>query len=314
MKPDDKDDVDSLVPVEDNALERELRSRQKRHGHPSSSEHAVNPLGAVEYKRVISRKVNGKGAKDKRMKKYDGRSLRNYRPRIDKAMKTFYDEVNMPEFKAALEYSNDPKFQMLMFALGNPRLQSCSFAELCRRCQLSITDVTALWRNHQIQRGMLRMMNHMPQVMEDTAEDAKAHTHKCARCDGTGKLEGETINKRINPVCPECHGDGKIRVVGDKDARQLVFESAGLKKAPQGPQFNLTIGSGPSFDETIASAENALDAIDITPGGQNGSDNGGKVEVEEAPAAAGPDRADSAHASGDADTPRAAEAGPISEP
>lgn len=312
MKPDDTDNPESMQPLEKNALEEYASKRQKSVRWPNRA--TINPLGAIEQKRADSLRVNKAKSTSKKLKKYDGRSLANNRPRIDKAMKTFYNEVDMPEFKAALEYSNDPKFQMLMFALGNPRLRGHSFAELCRRCQLSIIDITNLWRNHQVQRGMLRMMNHMPQVMEDTAEDAKAHVHTCTRCDGLGKLEGETINKRVNPVCPECHGDGKIRVIGDKDARALVFESAGLKKAPQGTQVNVNVGSGPSFDETIANAENALDAIDITPGGENAG-NGGEKTTETVGKAAEDPGLEGEPAVGDA-AARASvtEDSPISEP
>lgn len=268
---------------EDNALEREMaRPERRRRTHPS--QRGLNMLTKDEETSV--RQSHGKRIRLRKSKRFDGRALGRTRPRRDAVMKTFYSEVDLPEFKAALAFSGEPKFQMLMAALSAPALHQCSFGELCRRCNLSINDITALWRNHQIHKGMMRMMNHMPQVMEDTAVDAKSRNVPCSNCDGSGKVDKSSgkntagMGKQLEGVCPECHGDGKVRIIGDKDSRALAFESAGLRKTA--PQQNMQVNIGgqlPSLEQMVADAEAAIEvgATEIVEEPVNGqdSDSGG---------------------------------------
>jgi len=199
------------------------------------------------------------------LKKYDKRRgkagrLRKKKPMIENALKIFYKELDLPEFKEALTYNKDPKFQMLLYAIGNPKLRECSFAQLCKRCGLTIRDVADIWIDHQKSLGMMKAMGHVPQVMEDVAIDSKSRTVVCVRCNGDGKLHTELVNNMLHSVCPDCHGDGKIRIIGDKDSRNLLYESMGLRKGNQVNQnMNINLGGMPSMEDVIMDAEKAMD-------------------------------------------------------
>lgn len=265
--------------IPETALDVELRHPSRNYpGEPSHKDH--NRLTAAEEKRVNIRHARGFIKHPRKSRKYDGRALRGYRPRVDKVMKTFYDEIDLPEFKQALAFSKDAKFQMLLGAIANPRLAAHSFADLCRRCELTINDIADVWRNYHTARGMIKMMGHMPQVMEDVAVDSKSRVVQCTRCDGTGKLENEIINKRLGAVCPDCHGDGTIRLMGDKDARKLAFEATGLTSSvQQSQQVQVNVGM-PSLEDMVANAEKALD-IQATEVNGNGEVHSGAEEGPE---------------------------------
>ena len=149
---------------------------------------------------------------------------------------------------------------------------------------MSLQDVVEVWRNHVRNQGMVRMMGHLPDVMEDLAVDSKSRIVICNECQGEGRLNEKEINKMTHPICPVCHGDGKVRLLGDKDARTLMFETAGLKKGG-GTQVNvmqLNAGGVPSIEDQIASVDKIFDAETIEEEDDN-ADNGqeGLPEAEE---------------------------------
>lgn len=245
-------------------LEAELTKKERRDPqHPSHL--YVHPLSAKEEA--------GRRKRSPRAKKYDGRAHSKNavvsRQKVREALESFYKEVKMPDIKQALEVSNDPRYNMLLAAINNPRFVNCSFAELCRKCRMSIQDVVEIWRNHLKTQGIVRMMGHMPDIMEDVAVDGKSRTVTCYMCQGIGKLEGQEVNKVKNPICPECHGDGIVRLKGDKDARMLAFETVGLRKS--GTAINnvnmLNFNKGlPSMEDQISDIDHVFDvqATDIT--------------------------------------------------
>ena len=264
------DETDDIPEVKRTVIDDELENNplRKRPGHPSHK--GYNRLSAKE-EAVAKRKFANSG-KVRKSRQFDGRAL-SKRPRRDQVMKTFYEEVDLPEFKDALNFSKDPKFRMLFEAISSPRLHKCSFAELCRRCGLNIHDISNIYRDHQKHRGLMRAYAHMPRILEDTAVDAQTRVVTCALCDGSGKVTGEdAVNKQKISICPKCHGDGKERLIGDKDSRQLMFESAGLRKggAVQAVQVNVG-GAVPELEDVIGDVE---DALDVTPEGEENVRNG----------------------------------------
>ena len=128
------------------------------------------------------------------------------------------------------------------------------------------------------------MMTHIPDVMEDVAIDSKSKVVVCNVCQGDGKLHDKEVNRKRNPICPECHGDGVIRLLGDKDARLLAFETVGLKKGMGITNIvNVDNRHGtPSMEDQIADVEKVFDAeyMDLTP----------KLEAENETAGNGADR------------------------
>lgn len=228
------------------------------------------PSSAAEMKRQVAktnqrdsvgtRKGKTKGPVPGKLKRYDGRAVNN--ARFDKQLRSFYEEIDLPEFKSALELADDPRMKMFFYALSSPKMHEHTFAELCKRCKLTLKEISELWRNHQLHRGMIRMMNQMPKVMEDAAIEAQSRTILCVSCDGTGKTVDEGVNRQKSSVCPECHGDGKIRIPGDKDARSLVFESVGLRKGA-GQNVNLVqVNALPAFED----ATRLIGSLDIASG------------------------------------------------
>jgi len=110
----------------------------------------------------------------------------------------------------------------------------------------------------------------MPDVMEDVVIDSQSRVVTCDLCQGVGKISGKTVNKVVDPICPECHGDGTVRINGDKDARTLAFETVGLKRTGMGVNImnvnNPQHSSMPTMEEQIASVDKVFDAdfTDVT--------------------------------------------------
>lgn len=237
-------------------LEAELSKKERRRpNHPSHTK--VHPLTA--------REEAGRYKRSPKAKKYDGRAHSKdavvSRQKVREALESFYKEVRMPDVKQALEVSNDPRYNMLLAAINNPRFVNCSFAELCRKCRMSIQDVVEIWRNHMKTQGIVRMMGHMPDIMEDVAIDSKSKMVTCDTCQGQGVMHGREVNKIKDPICPVCHGDGTLRVQGDKDARLLAFETVGLRKGNVGQVNVLNVTKGiPLMEDQIANIDRVFEA------------------------------------------------------
>jgi hypothetical protein len=221
-------------------------------------------------------------------------------PRVQEALENFYKEVELPELKQALAVTNDPRYNMLLAAINNPRFHGFSFPELCRRCKMTIQDVVAVWRNHMKVKGLVKMMNHMPNVMEDVAVDSKSRIVTCDTCQGVGKLVSETRNQVKQPICHACHGDGTIRISGDPKARELAFETIGLTGSGGGvhQQVNVNLGNQgiPTMEDQITDIDKVFEAEYTTiteeekdvrntevkeegeEAGETGGDNGGAVD------------------------------------
>ena len=118
----------------------------------------------------------------------------------------------------------------------DPAYKNWSVAAILRRFNLSLPDCVELWRNFHHNIGLVKMLPHVPQVYVDTVEDAKSRSITCPECRGEGELvdgkddEGTPITR----TCHVCDGTKKVRIVGDKAAREIVFESMNMtgKRAP----------------------------------------------------------------------------------
>jgi hypothetical protein len=119
------------------------------------------------------------------------------------------------------------------------------FATLCLDSGLSLGDVVDMFRRWKLDIGILRMAKHTPDVMEDTAIDAKATFSSCRRCDGLGYLSAPDDDVRN---CPTCDGVGKIRKPGDQAARDAFYKTTGLYR----PQTSINIAVGNTFDPSDA--------------------------------------------------------------
>jgi hypothetical protein len=118
----------------------------------------------------------------------NGRSV-TVRADRDRPVQSFFEAAPREKLEDALESSGDPKFLRLYDALQDPAYRSTNLSTLCRRFGVSLRDLVKLWMDYNVALGMLYVGNLLPTIMKQTAEDA---------------------------------------LRGDKDARRLVFEIAGL--------------------------------------------------------------------------------------
>lgn len=174
-------------------------------------------------------------------------------PDNDRPMQRFIDLVDETEFSAALTASGEPKYVTFLAARHDPAYRSLGFSALCRKFNISLQDVDDLWRSHQLHRGMMRMMNSLPDILEDVAVDARSRKVACPRCDGLAVL---TSDSGLPRACPVCDGTGKVRQTGDRDARHLVFESAGLT-GKRGPLVAIqqNFGLDVELEEVLATSQ-----------------------------------------------------------
>jgi hypothetical protein len=152
-------------------------------------------------------------------------------PSEDKAVRTFYETVPSAEFCDALGLSKDEKFETLGRLMLDPRRRDTSFATKMIIAKVTLVDLYDFWSKHQLHVGLLKLANRVPKILDDVAQDAESKMVACSRCDGIGTVLDLGPNNEIAAkprVCPLCEGTRKIRAVGDKAARDLVFESVGL--------------------------------------------------------------------------------------
>ena len=149
----------------------------------------------------------------------NGRSI-PMRADRDLALKWFFKNVPHAGFDEALLMSGDQRFYRLHDALHDDACRRTSPGTLCRRFGISLSDLDDLWRSHNLSLGMLLMANHLPQVMEQLAEDSLSREEACPQCDVIGSVPD--VDTHV--ICPLCDGVGKIRVPGDAQALRLLFK------------------------------------------------------------------------------------------
>jgi len=171
-------------------------------------------------------------------------------PSQDVPMRRFRDNIDIDTLE--LFMSEHDKYAAFIIALHHPDHARLSFATICRKFNVTLHELQMLYTDGMRHIGLLNIANKLPQVMEDVAEDALAHQVLCARCDGKKTLvevverdekTGKILRTGERP-CPVCNASGQVREVGDKHARDLVFESMKLTKL-SGPlvAINQTFGN-----------------------------------------------------------------------
>jgi hypothetical protein len=178
--------------------------------------------------------------KKKAKKDRYGRKVPAYPP-ADKAVKRFEKSINMEALRLFLDSNDLPKYQILFGLMVDPAYRKYSFSSLLRKAQIPLQEIQALYSDGMRHIGLLKMMNELPQIMSDVAEDAKTTVQPCPRCDALGTI---AVNEEEGRECPLCEGQRYIKKVGDRHARDLVFESAKLTgQAPNvAVQTNIHIG------------------------------------------------------------------------
>lgn len=146
-------------------------------------------------------------------------------PAHDLAMKRFVDNIDTDKFKYFLEDAGNDKYDIFLAMLGDPAYAKLPFATIARKANLTLQELQEVYSNGMRHLALLRMSTALPDIMDDVTVDARSTMETCPRCDGEAFLPGpDDVPKK----CPSCRGSGTIRRIGDKHARDLVFESAKL--------------------------------------------------------------------------------------
>lgn len=168
-----------------------------------------------------------------------------------KPLEVFLEAVGKDELLLALEQSDKVPLIEVAKSLCDPAV---TILGACKKHKVTLMDLVSCFQEFKHAEGIIRMMNHVPQVLEDVAIDAKSKTEPCPRCDASG-LEPNTDET----PCKLCRGQGEVRVKGDDTARQLLFEAQGLKgkKAPT-VAIQQNFGGGVSLEETLSMTQKLL--------------------------------------------------------
>jgi hypothetical protein len=165
-------------------------------------------------------------------------------PTDDLAMRRFAKHLDMDAFRWMLAggsttdrtTSTNEKLICLCAMLSDPAYKQFAFATLVSKAHLTLQELQEVYSNGMRHIGLLRMASHLPDVMEDVANDAKNTMENCPRCDGYKVIpDGENGTR----ACTTCKGTGEVKRMGDKHARDLMFETAKLTKQSGGPTVQI---------------------------------------------------------------------------
>jgi len=171
----------------------------------------------------------------------------------------FFDHIGTKKSLAPLEdalaRSKNVNAVKFLAMLAEPRYGRWRLSTIAKKCGLTLTDMGDIWRNSQIQRSMMEIVNGSPLVAADMVEDARSIQVCCPRCDGLKRVDG--LNGR-KISCPNCGGEGVIRKPGDHDSRTKIFETIGLTGKGRG--ININNFNGPvSVDRELDELDNLMD-------------------------------------------------------
>lgn len=105
-------------------------------------------------------------------------------------------------------------------AKAPPRL----LASMALECRLSYGEVLVAYVRESQQNALLRQSVHVPQVLEDIADDSKNRLDVCPKCHGDKVIIKGQGEAAVEVKCSRCKGSGEVIIRGDKDARQQFLE------------------------------------------------------------------------------------------
>lgn len=212
------------------------------------------------------------------------------RPRADQRGRAIIDSIGREDLIAALsavvneDKPNTPAGRMLAY-LQSEKTVTHSFTTMARNAGLTLAEIVDLVRNYEITMGMLRAARHVPDVLEDIAEDSRTRLVICPSCGGAKEAYdvGDDETREIiesdpelaaiigKATCTTCNGVGYLRQLGSTEARKLLLETVGLLKrggpaivsVQKNTQINNYGPGGSERPEDIATRVQRI--IDITP-------------------------------------------------
>jgi hypothetical protein len=167
-----------------------------------------------------------------------------------------------------LRKSGDARMQLLARQALDPDFKHTSFATLAENNHLNYHMIADEFKGLMRSEGFIRQAQHLPEIMEQTAMDAKSKWITCETCDGVrevpdieafnklkreakaAKAEAPTIAPRKQ--CPRCKGEGLTWQLGDIDRLKLVYETYGLTGKGGGVGVQVNISQPPAQNESMA--------------------------------------------------------------
>lgn len=190
--------------------------------------------------------------------------------KIPKKFKTVLEEVEEEHggrdalISILAESPLDKKQQHFLDLLCDPKRIKDSVSTIARDAGLSPSQAVTLLRTSaaakSLARGLSKLSNSIPAVVEDLTSKAVDSKIECPECFGSGNgLDG---------LCMRCSGKGMVMQYSDLDRQKIVLESVGIiKKGTSGVnlqiQQNVGISAGGSFfSKYVKSSDEAAYAID----------------------------------------------------
>lgn len=176
----------------------------------------------------------------------------------------------------ALRMSTDDRMRALARDAVDPIHRLTAFTTLAEKLGLTYEDVAKEFTTIRKSEGLIRMAEHLPDVMEQTIIDAKSRDVTCERCSGVGKIldtaataaakreaneRGEEVTEEFTKECPKCKGKGTIYELGNAERLKIVFDTFGLTGGKGGPMVNIDLRGKPGKGETLADLAGSLDGI-----------------------------------------------------
>src|SRR5690242_20993399 len=157
--------------------------------------------------------------KTKRLKERQTGRIVPERAREDKSLRTFLETFPRETVAQFCRTSPDPRIQKMWMMMCNPAFRTHTLSTLARNLDITFKEFVDAFRDIQQMQGVARLMLHAPDVLEDTAIDAKSRMVACTECRGTGEIADEVIQQsedgettvHSTRVCPFCDGEKKVR-------------------------------------------------------------------------------------------------------
>jgi len=183
----------------------------------------------------------------------------------EKTMETSEQREHMA---LVLARSSDERMRRLASEAMLPELKGSSFAKLAERLGLNFHMISEEYRAIKKSEGYIAAARHLPEIMEQVAEEAKSRVEVCETCDGLGNVPDIKAFDELCAVadarqtarpteaprmkCKNCKGAGEIFIQGDVDRLKLVFDTFGLTGKGGGVNVNLDLRRPPDPHESMA--------------------------------------------------------------
>ena len=166
-----------------------------------------------------------------------------------------------------LRLSQHDRFRALSNMALSPIHAKTAFTTLMEKLQITYHDLSTEYKALQTSIGMIRAADHIPDLLEQTAVDARHREVVCVHCKGKGQVKvfdyakvddaraliaaNTTMHRETDPevelmakgkaTCVKCRGTGKVEIKGDLDKLKTMFETFGLTAKGGGLALNVGV-------------------------------------------------------------------------